>query len=156
MAISFYIFLASSLYILWFYSLNDWNTLPDAITSTADKVISYWKCQNQDWSTENSEEIEHLINKKRLVRITFKNHQTRNNMKHLKQEMQMCQRHLREIQNKWWQVKATDLQNYADQKDMHRYYAGTKEIFGHITLSIGALKTFGGQKLTTEEEIMHC
>ncbi|CAI9726682.1 Hypothetical predicted protein [Octopus vulgaris] len=110
--------------------------------------------QSARTKTENSEEIEHLISKKRVARIAFKNHPKRSNKKCLKQEVQMYQRRLREIQNSWWQAKAVELQGYADQGNMHRFYTGTKKIFSPIRSSTGALKTADGQILTTEE-IMH-
>ena len=41
-----------------------------------------------------------------------------------------CQTKLREIQNNWWQQKASRLQWCADNRDLKNFYAGTKQLYG--------------------------
>lgn len=50
-----------------------------------------------------TEEIEHLIKKKRVERIVFENDQTISNNKLLEEGTRVCQRRRREIQNTRWQ-----------------------------------------------------
>lgn len=71
---------------------------------------------------------------------------------------QIRQRHLREIQNTCWQVKAAEFRSYADQGDMYRFYAGTKEIFGPICSSTSKLQTTKNspqKKRSSEWQLSH-
>lgn len=95
----------------------------------------------KDGFAENSEEIEHLINKKRVARIASE--------KRIEQKTQICQKHFREIQTTLWQVKAAELHGNVNQGEMLSFYAGIK-IFPPIRSSIGSLKTSDGQTFTTE------
>ena len=57
---------------------------------------------------------------------------------------------LREIQNKWWQQKASELQRYADTRDLRNFYAGTKQLNGPVRTSTGTLLAADSTAILTD------
>jgi len=84
--------------------------------------------------------ITSLIDVKGHARLAFENNPSAENKRNYQQANTACQRGIREVQNTWWQQKSENLQKYADQWDMRRFYAATKEIFGPTRSSFGSLK----------------
>ena len=122
------------------------------MTVAADEIIGYTHKKNQDWFDENDEHITRLIETKRLTRLAFGNHPTPENKNRHKQALAECQRGIREAQNTWWQRKSEEIQNYADQREMRRFYDATKEIFGPTRSSVGGLKDTDGATVITDSE----
>ncbi|KAK3857510.1 hypothetical protein Pcinc_036239 [Petrolisthes cinctipes] len=67
---------------------------------------------------QNDGTISLLIEAKRQTRLILENQPTAENKRTHKQAVADCQRGIREVQNTWWQRKAADIQNYADQRDL--------------------------------------
>ena len=84
----------------------------------------------------------------------MENQSTQENKRKHQQASAECQRGIREAQNTWWQNKSEQIQNYADQRDMRRFYAATKEIFGPTRSSVGGLKDIDGSTITDTEGIL--
>ena len=121
-----------------------WTSLRDALTLAAEETIGYARKRNQDWFNENDERITLLIDSKRLTRLALENHPSPDNKDRHRRALAECQRGIREAQNSWWQKKAEEIQNYADQRDMRCFYAATKEIYGPTRSSVGGLKDADG------------
>ncbi|KAK3873525.1 hypothetical protein Pcinc_021493 [Petrolisthes cinctipes] len=83
---------------------------------------------------------------------TARKTRTAENKRTHKQAVADCQRGIREVQNTWWQRKAPDIQNYADQRDLRQFYAATKEVFGPTRSSVGGLKDVDGATTITDSE----
>ncbi|KAK3889203.1 hypothetical protein Pcinc_006774 [Petrolisthes cinctipes] len=131
---------------------DHWTTLRDAMTRAAEETIGFVSKKNQDWFDENDGTISLLIEAKRQTRLILENQPTAENKRTHKQAVADCQRGIREVQNTWWQRKAADIQNYADQRDLRRFYAATKEVFGPTRSSVGGLKDVDGATTITDSE----
>ncbi|KAK3860523.1 hypothetical protein Pcinc_033430 [Petrolisthes cinctipes] len=131
---------------------DHWTTLRDAMTRAAEETIGFVSKKNQDWFDENDGTISLLIEAKRQTRLILENQPTAENKRTHKQAVADCQRGIREVQNTWWQRKAADTQNYADQRDLRRFYAATKEVFGPTRSSVGGLKDVDGATTITDSE----
>ena len=129
-----------------------WTCLRDAMTAAGVETIGYVRKKTQDWFVENDEAITRLIEAKRQTRLTMENHPTQDNKQKHQQASAECQRGIREAQNTWWQNKGEEIQNYADQRDMRRFYAATKEVFGPTRSSVGGLKDADGSTIITDTE----
>ncbi|KAK3886377.1 hypothetical protein Pcinc_009480 [Petrolisthes cinctipes] len=122
------------------------------MTRAAEETIGFVSKKNQDWFDENDGTISLLIEAKRQTRLILENQPTAKNKRTHKQAVADCQRGIREVQNTWWQRKAVDIQNYADQRDLRRFYAATKEVFGPTRSSVGGLKDVDGATTITDSE----
>ena len=131
---------------------DHWTSLRDALTAAAEETIGYTHKKNQDWFDENDEHITRLVETKRLTRLALENHPTPENKNRHKQALAECRRGIREAQNTWWQRKSEEIQNYADQRDLRRFYDATKEIFGPTRTSVGGLKDTDGTTVITDSE----
>ena len=131
---------------------DHWTSLRDAMSLAAEETIGYYCKKIQDWFEENDGHITLLIENKRQTRLAFENHPSPENKNRHKQALAECQRGIREAQNTWWQRKAEEIQNFADQRDMRRFYAATKEVFGPTRSSVGGLKDTDGLTTITDSE----
>ncbi|KAK3869746.1 hypothetical protein Pcinc_024974 [Petrolisthes cinctipes] len=131
---------------------DHWITLRDAMTRAAEETIGFDSKKNQDWFDKNDGTISLLIEAKRQTRLILENQPTAENKRTHKQAVADCQRGIREVQNTWWQRKAANIQNYADQRDLRRFYAATKEVFGPTRSSVGGLKDVDGATTITDSE----
>ena len=77
---------------------------------------------------------------------------TRGNMLKFRNASRTCQKVLREMQNTWWRKKAEEIQAYSDQRDMRRFYAATKRIYGPTRSSINHLKDVDGTTVLSEPD----
>ena len=62
------------------------------------------------------------------------------------------QRNLRRIQNEWWSLKASELQQYADQNDQQNFYSSLKTAYGPIQSSVAPLNSADGSQLIKDKE----
>lgn len=104
--------------------------------NAADEIIGFARKKTQDWLDENDEDITRLIAAKRRTHLALENHPTADNKQKHQQALTECQRGIYEAQNTWWQRKSKEIQNYADQRDLRRFYAATKEVFGPTRSSV--------------------
>lgn len=129
-----------------------WTTLRDAMSQAAEETIGYTRKANQDWFNEYDELISLLIEAKRQARLAYDNNPTPDNKHRHKLALAECQRGIRDAQNTWWQRKAAEIQNFADQRDLRQLYAATKEVFGPTRSSVGGLKDIDGVTTITDSE----
>jgi len=117
-----------------------WITLRDAMSAAVKETIGFKRKKNQDWFHEVDQTITSVIEVKRHARLAFENNSSAENKRNYQQANAACQRGIREVQKTWWQQKSENLQKYADQRDIRRFYAATKEIFEPTRSSVGSLK----------------
>ena len=65
-----------------------------------------------------------------------------------------AQRKLREIENKWWQDFADELQKYADTNDVHRFYETMRATVGPRKKSSTPVRSSSGELLRSQVEIL--
>jgi len=100
------------------------------MAAAAKETIGFKRKKYQDWFDENNKTITSFIEVKRHARLAFENNPSAHNKRNYQQANATCQRGIREVQNTWWQQKLENIQKYADQRDMRRFYSATKGIFG--------------------------
>ncbi|CAI9729489.1 Hypothetical predicted protein [Octopus vulgaris] len=85
------------------------------MTAAAEEMIGVARKKDRDWFHENDETISRLIEAKLRTCLALENHSTVENKRKHQQASSECQRGIREAQNIWWQRKAKEMQNHADQ-----------------------------------------
>ena len=134
-------------------SVNEnWISLRYALTTAAVETIGFSKRKKQDWFAENEATITSIIEAKRKARLDMESHATRSNMLKFRKASRTCQEVLREMQNAWWRKKAEEIQAFSDQRDMRRFYAATKEIYGPTRSSVNHLKDVDGTTVLSEPD----
>ncbi|KAI8496700.1 hypothetical protein Bbelb_253550 [Branchiostoma belcheri] len=128
----------------------DWSFLRGTISKAAEDAVGYSSRSHQDWFDQNDVDIRHLIDQKRSARLAWENRPTRAGLRRFRKAKQECQRRLREMRNLWWQEK--EIQSYADNRDLRRFYAATKEIFGPRRGCTNTLQAADGTTTLTEDQ----
>ncbi|CAI9725969.1 Hypothetical predicted protein [Octopus vulgaris] len=105
------------------------------MSAAAQETIGFARKKDQDWFGENDETIYRLIADKLRTRLDLDNHATVENKRKNQQASAECQRGIR-AQNSWWQMKAEETQNYADQRDFEFFTHGDPELRNHLILLI--------------------
>ncbi|XP_035692546.1 uncharacterized protein LOC118427017 [Branchiostoma floridae] len=130
----------------------DWSVLRGNISKAAEDVVGYCSRSHQDWFDQNDSDIRDLIDLKRSARLAWENRPTRASLRRFKKAKQECQRRVREMQNLWWQDKAKEIQSYADNRDLRRFYAATKETYGPRRGGTNNLLTADGMTALTDDQ----
>ena len=85
---------------------EEWKTIRNTISESAKAIFGFTKRKID----ENDQEISRLIDAKRLARLALENDPRSPLKKSRYQDLKRkCQTMLREIQNNWWQQKASEL-----------------------------------------------
>ncbi|XP_046988372.1 uncharacterized protein LOC124594066 [Schistocerca americana] len=130
---------------------QEWTTLKNIIKETAENVVGCSARKRSDWFDDNHGEIQAIINRKRDAYLSLAQDPSCAEKKaHFLELKQKCQSEIRVIKNKWWQQKATELQNLSDARNLRGFYAGIKERYGPIRSSSGALKAADNSTILTE------
>ncbi|XP_047111837.1 uncharacterized protein LOC124788611 [Schistocerca piceifrons] len=139
---------------------QEWTTLKNIIKETAENVVGFSArkrsdCarKRSDWFDDNHGEIQAIINAKRDAYLSLAQDPSCAEKKaHFQELKQKCQSKIRVIKNKWWQQKATELQNLSDARNLRGFYAGIKELYGPIRSSSGTLKAADNSTILTESQ----
>ena len=136
---------------------SEWSLLSNVITDSAKENLGFRKRARKDWFDENSAEISKLIDAKRTARVDHQHDPASpRKLARYREAKATCQRTIRELENNWWQAKSTQLQFFADNRDMRNFYAGTKEIYGPQRSSVSKLKAADNTTVISErDEILH-
>ncbi|XP_046998347.1 uncharacterized protein LOC124613674 [Schistocerca americana] len=133
---------------------QEWTTLKNIIKETAENVVGCSARKRSDWFDDNHGEIQAIINAKRDAYLSLAQDPSCAEKKaHFLELKQKCQSEIRVIKNKWWQQKATELQNLSDARNLRGFYAGIKELYGPIRSSSGALKAADNSTILTERQV---
>ncbi|XP_047111665.1 uncharacterized protein LOC124788438 [Schistocerca piceifrons] len=132
---------------------QEWTTLKNIIKETAENVVGCSAQKRSDWFDDNHGEIQAIINAKQDAYLSLAQDPSCAEKKaHFLELKQKCQSEIRVIKNKWWQQKATELQNLSDARNLRGFYAGIKELYGPIRSSSGALKAADNSTILTESQ----
>nr|XP_014346189.1 PREDICTED: uncharacterized protein LOC106704212 [Latimeria chalumnae] len=134
----------------------EWTDLWNVVYQAAEQTIGFMSRWHQDWFNENDKSIRLLLDRKRKVHqnlladpgsVTKK--ATYRDLCH---EVQIK---LRQMQDRWWEAKAAELQGYADRHHMRQFYAGLKAVYGPTHDVTVPVKSRDGGLLTTDQEEIH-
>ena len=92
---------------------NKWNQYKQMVTESAKTVLGPKSRIHQDWFDENDVEIGKLLEKKPKAFLDWQN-DINSSAKHdrFKHLHNKAQREIRNMQNRWWDLKADEVQQY--------------------------------------------
>ena len=102
-------------------------------------------------SDENDAEISSLLEERRRAHDAFLSQQTRNQKLRYTQAKSKLQKKLREIQNAWWDKKADELQQLADENSSKGFFAAIKQVYGPQKTAVAPIRDAEGSQMLTEK-----
>ena len=132
-----------------------WAVFRDAVFSAAESALGFKRYKHQDWFDQNNKEILTLIEAKRSAHSAWLSNKN-SVSKHaaFKQLRRQVQSRTRDLKNAWWADKATEIQQYADNKQTKDFYSGLKSIFGPAQCTTAPIRDRDGTLLTDREDIL--
>ena len=135
---------------------QSWASLRKALYDAALETIGTTKRKHQDWFDENDDAIAELIDRKknRAHQALLSSRTACNRAAFCKLQKEVQQR-LRQMQNEWLLHKASEIQSFADKKDMKNFYDSVQKLYGpQPNSSAPVYQTDGETLLTTNQEII--
>lgn len=131
---------------------NPWDDFKDKIYNSAKDVLDVKRRNHQDWFDDNDEDIQDLLKEKQQIYNktlipNLSSNEKEKAVQNFKQIKRIVQRHLRDIQNTWWENKAMELQNASDCGDSKTLYHLLKQTYGPQLSSFAPLRSKVGNKL---------
>ena len=133
---------------------ENWNNLSASIYEAASLTLGRPKRRNADWFDSSNERVMQLLEeRKNLVAASHGGGRTtRSTAKKLKEIKGTLQRELRKMKNIWWDQKAANIQQLADQGDTRAYYAALKEVYGPTRGTVEPVKSSDGNQVFSDKE----
>ena len=107
----------------------------------------------QVWFDENDEKIKDVFHIKNKAFIEWQNDPSsvykRDKFKTLQAKVQS---ELRQMQDKWWEVKAAQVQLYADTHNAKKFFSSLKTVFGPSASGCSPLLSSDGSTLIKDQE----
>lgn len=132
----------------------EWLTFKTLLQSTAEETLGFTTRRHQDWFDENNETIHDLLAMKNKVHNNLLAHPDSTILKHefkrLKREIQQL---LREMENKWYNDVAKEMQRMADSNDQHGFYKLASTIYGPTKRNIAPVRSGEGELLKDNDAI---
>ena len=134
---------------------SEWATFRDTVYKTAETILGHPTRKHQDWFDDNDQEILDLLSRKRAAHTAWLSDKT-STAKHeafktLRSEAQL---RIRQMKDAWWEAKATELQNYADQHLTKLFYSGLKTVYGPPSSAMTPVRAAEGTLLTEKKQIL--
>ena len=106
-------------------SAKAWANFSNAVYNSAKLTLGHPQRKHQDWFDSNNTEIIALLEQKQEAYASWLNDKSSNDkharFKHLRSK---CQPVLRCMENQRWEDKAAELQQYADENNYKKFFAG--------------------------------
>ena len=132
-----------------------WASFRDAVYNSAKLSLGHPKRKHQDWFDNNNKEITTLLLEKKKAFTAWLNTKD-SQAKHdrLKNIRGKVQNELRQMENKWWENKAAELQQYADEHNSKKFFAGLKDVYGPSSNAMAPVRSTDGTLLTEKSDII--
>ena len=130
---------------------ESWESFRNTVYAAAHETLGPTKRKNQDWFDENDEKVTKLLEEKHRLHRALINNKSPSNQAAFNNIRSTVQHRLRQMQDSWLKQKAEEIQKYADQKDMKRFYDAIKTVYGPQPASSSPLLSADGQRLLTEK-----
>lgn len=127
---------------------KEWEKFKAVIIETCSRTIGYVTRRHEDWFDTNNENIQRLLRKKRSKFLLFQaNPDDQRKKKGWNNIRAKVQKEIRVMQNKWWEMKSLEIQEYADQHDTKKFFEATRVIYGPSTKGQVPIRTKDGTQL---------
>ena len=135
---------------------DDWTSLSTALLEVAASTVGYTRHKSNDWFDENSAEIRDLLDKKRAAHIAALNNPSSETLRSRYASLRsQVQSSLHRMKNDWWQNKAKEIQEYADNHDPRNFYNSIKAVFGPAKgRNVPVLSADGTTLIKNKQEIL--
>lgn len=131
-----------------------WTSFRNAVYNSASLALGHPKRKHQDWF-DNSEGITTLLQEKKEAFTAWLNDKdSRAKHDRLKNIRGKVQSELRLMKDKWWENKAADLQQYADEHNSKKFFAGLKDVYGPSSNAMAPVRSADGTLLTEKSDII--
>jgi len=131
-----------------------WGNFRRVMYDTSERILGHTKRKHQDWFDNNNEEITSLLKKKQEAFTQWLNEKNsiakHDHLKHLRSKVQV---ELRKMKDKWWESKAAELQQFADEHDTKKFFAGLKAVYGPSSNTMAPVRSADGTLLTEKSDI---
>ena len=133
---------------------DSWNSLRNAIYSTA--VLTYGKKErkNKDWFEAGITQMEPVIEAKRSALISYKRDPSRRNQQALRAAKSKVQQTSRRCANDYLLQLSDNIQQAADSGNIRGMYEGIKQVTGKSTKKTAPLKSKTGEVITDKSKQM--
>ena len=132
-----------------------WANFRNTVYDSAKLTLGYPKRKHQDWFDSNNMEITSLLNQKREAYNSWLSDKgstaKHDRFKHLRSKVQT---ELRQMKDKWWEAKAAELQQYADEHNSKKFFAGLKTVYGPSSNAMAPVRAADGTLLTEKSDIV--
>ncbi|XP_076041882.1 uncharacterized protein LOC143025761 [Oratosquilla oratoria] len=130
-----------------------WTRLHSDLYNCAVDTLRFKRKHHQDWFDQNSSRIHQLLEEKKKAHDAHLNNPQssalKNRFTNIRAEVQ---RELRQMENEWWQARATELQQYADSNNSHGFYNAVKAFYGPKRHSNHPVRAADGTTLLKSNE----
>ena len=130
-----------------------WNQFKEVVTETAKTVLGPQKRSHQDWFDENDEAIQTLLDLKGKAYIDWQNHPNcPSRSDRFKDCQAKAQREICNMQDRWWEQKAEEVQHYADTNNSKLLFNALKAIYGPSGKGTAPLASADGSAIIKDKE----
>ena len=130
-----------------------WSQFKEAVIDTAKSVLGPKQRSHQDWFDENDSDITNILHEKQAAYIDWQNDPNSSAKKMRFKHLQAnTQRKLREMQDKWWEAKADELQGYAECNNSKKFFDTLKTVYGPSKGVVAPLQSADGTTLFKDKE----
>lgn len=132
-----------------------WANFRNAVYDSAKDTLGHPTRKHQDWFDNNNKEIQNLLKQKQEA-FTDWLHDKDSSAKHdrLKHLRSKVQTELRQMKDKWWEAKAAELQQHADEHNSKKFFAGLKDVYGPSSNAMAPVRSGDGTLLTEKSDIV--
>ena len=125
-----------------------WDDFSERLMDEAKDVLGFSTRKHRDWFSERGHEISAMLKEKNEAhQATLRNPSSSFLRERFKTLRASAQTRLREVESRWWDELASEIQGFADTNDMHNFYNATKKVYGPQTRSTAPVRSADGVTL---------
>ena len=112
---------------------DSWKNFKDQVYASGVEILGLKKAIHRDWFDDNDQEIQDLLQTKKVLFDTLLNDNVKNRSaveKKYKEHKATLQRELRKMKNEWWSNMSREVQSAYDRKDIKDLYTLLRQVFG--------------------------
>ncbi|XP_056681327.1 uncharacterized protein LOC103092919 [Monodelphis domestica] len=134
-------------------STEKWSHFRDAVKETSKAVLGPKQHNHQHWFNENNTAIEDLLSKKNKAFMEWQNNPNSAPKKDRFKSLQATvQREIRKMQDRWWEKKAEENQQFADMKNYKQFFSALKTVYGPLKPTTTPLLSSDGDTLIKDKK----